>query len=189
MAYIPGSETHPLSDAVSVSNNRVFNVVQVADPAGNLVDPSAGGGGGGGGDASAANQLTIIGHVDGIEGLLTTIDADTGSIDGKLPALQSGAIPVVGSVAVRTPTTTSVASSASSVTILASNADRKGLSISNISTAKLYLSFTNPATTANCFIEVPAGAFLLFDQQLIVTNAIYGIWASANGTAQVTEYV
>lgn len=34
----------------------------------------------GGGDATAANQTTIIGHVDGIEGLLTTIDADTGAI-------------------------------------------------------------------------------------------------------------
>lgn len=75
MAFIPGSETHPLSDAVSVSNNRVFNVVQVADPNGTLVDPSAGGG-----DASAANQVTIIGHVD--------------AIDGKLAALQSGAMPV-----------------------------------------------------------------------------------------------
>ena len=32
------------------------------------------------GVATAANQTTIIGHVDGIEGLLTTIDADTGSI-------------------------------------------------------------------------------------------------------------
>ena len=92
-------------------------------------------------------------------------------------------------IAARTPTTTSVASSATSVTILASNANRRGFSISNISTAKLYLSFTSPATTANCFIEVPAGAFLLLDQQLIVTSAIYGIWASANGTAQVTEYV
>lgn len=30
--------------------------------------------------ATAANQTTIIGHVDGIEGLLTTIDADTGGI-------------------------------------------------------------------------------------------------------------
>lgn len=31
------------------------------------------------GAATAANQSTIIGHVDGIEGLLTTIDADTGA--------------------------------------------------------------------------------------------------------------
>lgn len=46
------------------------------------------------GASTAANQTTIIGHVDGIEGLLTTIDADTGniatsvaSIDTKTPAL------------------------------------------------------------------------------------------------------
>lgn len=32
------------------------------------------------GAATSANQTTIIGHVDGIEGLLTTIDADTGNI-------------------------------------------------------------------------------------------------------------
>lgn len=32
------------------------------------------------GAGTAANQTTIIGHVDGIEGLLTTIDADTGGI-------------------------------------------------------------------------------------------------------------
>lgn len=32
------------------------------------------------GAATAANQTTIIGHVDGIEGLLTTIDGDTGNI-------------------------------------------------------------------------------------------------------------
>jgi hypothetical protein len=63
------------------------------------------------------------------------------------------------------------------------------ISISNISTSKLYLSFSNPATVANCFIEMQAGEFRLFDQQLIFGNTIYGIWASANGAAQVTEYV
>ncbi len=97
--------------------------------------------------------------------------------------------PIPTSVVTRTPTTASVASSATSVTILAANASRKGFSVSNISTAKLYLSFSTPATTANAFIEVPAGAFLLLDQQMIVGSAIYGIWASANGAAQVTEYV
>jgi hypothetical protein len=36
------------------------------------------------GAASAANQTTIIGHVDGIEALLTTIDADTGAMATSL---------------------------------------------------------------------------------------------------------
>jgi hypothetical protein len=82
-----------------------------------------------------------------------------------------------------------VASSATSVTVLAANANRKGVSFSNISTSKLYLSFATTATTANAFIEVPAGAFLLFDQQLIVGSAIYGIWAAADGAVQVTEFI
>lgn len=97
--------------------------------------------------------------------------------------------PVPVSVPARTPTTTSVASSASSVTILAANANRRGVSIANDSTAVLRLSFVNPATAADAFIVMQPGGFLLLDQQLIVTSAIYGIWVSANGTAQVTEYV
>ena len=32
------------------------------------------------GAATSANQTTVIGHLDGVEGLLTTIDADTGGI-------------------------------------------------------------------------------------------------------------
>lgn len=58
------------------------------------------------GFATAANQTTAIGHLDGVEGLLTTIDADTGviatsvdSIDDKTPALgqalAAASVPVV----------------------------------------------------------------------------------------------
>ncbi len=130
-------------EAISVAGGKTFQVIQVADSAGDIIDPAGG---------------SVV------------TDVET-------------------SVPARVPTTTSIASSATSVTILASNTDRKGLSVSNISTSKLYLGFTSPATTTNCFIEVPPGAFLLLDQQLIVTDTIYGIWSSANGTAQVTEYV
>jgi hypothetical protein len=75
------------------------------------------------------------------------------------------------------------------VPILAANTNRRGLSVANLSTSTLSLSFSATATTANCFIQLPAGSFILLDQQLIVSNAISGIWSSANGTAQVTEYV
>lgn len=43
------------------------------------------------GVSTAANQTTIIGHVDGIEGLLTTIDSDTGNISTKIDAI-AGAV-------------------------------------------------------------------------------------------------
>lgn len=129
-------------------------------------DGSSGGGGGGGGgtgDASAANQV------------LQT--AQLTEINGKLPSIT------------KTPTTTSVASATASTAILAANANRRGVSVMNDSTATLALSFSATATAANCFIKLAPGAFILLDQQLIVGNAISGFWSSANGTAQVTEYV
>lgn len=89
----------------------------------------------------------------------------------------------------RTPTTTSVASSASSVLILAANVNRKGVLICNDSTAILRLSFSNPATTANAFVAIPAAGTFALDPSLLATGAIYGIWSAANGTAQVTEFV
>lgn len=63
------------------------------------------------GAATSANQTTIIGHVDGIETLLGTIDTDTGSIatsatsiDGKITACNTGAV-VISSGTVTTLTT------------------------------------------------------------------------------------
>jgi hypothetical protein len=43
------------------------------------------------GAATSANQTTIVGHVDGIEALLTTIDADTSSMNTDLGTL-AGAV-------------------------------------------------------------------------------------------------
>lgn len=118
-----------------------------------------------------------------IQGATLSLDADGVEIKND------AGNPIPTSVAVRTPTTTSVTSSATSVTILASNANRRGISIANDSTQVLRLSYATPATTANAFIVMQPGSFLWLDQQLMITSAIYGIWASANGTAQVTEYV
>lgn len=122
-------------EAINIAGGKTFQVIQLADSSGSIVDPAQ------------------------------------------------------GTVVSRTPTTTSVASSSSSVTIINANANRRGISIANDSTQILRLSFNSPATTSNAFIVMQPGSFLLLDQQLIVGNAIYGIWVSANGTAQVTEYV
>lgn len=113
-------------------------------------------------------------------------------VEGPVTDIQLRAAPVpvvISSGTPRTPTTTSVAGTTSSTLILAGNANRKGFSVCNLSTSKLYLSFSTPATLGNCFIEMVPGSFLVFDQELIVTSAIYGIWTGANGTCQVTEFV
>lgn len=59
---------------------------------------TTGAGGGGGGDATAANQTTIIGHVDGIEGLLTTIDTDTGNISTNTSTTATNTGTIAGAV-------------------------------------------------------------------------------------------
>ena len=41
------------------------------------------------GASTSANQTTIIGHLDGVEGLLTTIDADTGSILAAVDGIEA----------------------------------------------------------------------------------------------------
>lgn len=45
------------------------------------------------GFATSANQTTIIGHVDGIETVLGTIDADTGAIKTAVEAIQAAQLP------------------------------------------------------------------------------------------------
>jgi hypothetical protein len=101
----------------------------------------------------------------------------------------SAPVPILMDVAPRTlVATVSVASSISSVQIVAANTNRKGISIYNNSTAALFLSYAAPATAANSFMQMQPGSLLMLDQQLIVSNAIYGIWTAANGSAQVTQY-
>lgn len=60
------------------------------------------------GVATAANQATIIGHVDGIEGLLTTIDADTGGILTAVQLLDDSAV-VLGTATYTEATSTGLA--------------------------------------------------------------------------------
>lgn len=134
-------------EAISIAGGKTFQVIQIADSNGNIVDPAQG-------------SLVFDGGV---------------TIDSTVP--------------ITFPTTASVNSSAASVTILAANSNRRGISVANDSTSVLRLSFTNPATSVNAFIVMQPKSFLLLDQQLIVGNAIYGIWDSVDGTAQVTEYV
>lgn len=71
------------------------------------------------GVSTAANQTTIIGHLDGVEGLLTTIDADTGTIATEVAGLltdtelRATPVPVSGTVAVTNAGITTIAGAVS----------------------------------------------------------------------------
>lgn len=86
-----------------------------------------------------------------------------------------------------TPTTTNVASSATNVTILASNANRIAAQIYNDSTQILYLKFGTTASSTS--FTVPLAAATYFEVPGGYTGNIDGIWVSANGNARVTEIV
>jgi hypothetical protein len=84
-----------------------------------------------------------------------------------------------------TGTSTNVASSATNVTLLASNTARVGATIFNDSTQNLFVKFGATASLTsfatrlvpNAYFEVPFG----------YTGIIDGIWNAANGNARVTE--
>lgn len=87
-----------------------------------------------------------------------------------------------------TPTLTNVASSATSVSLLASNGAAKSRIIYNDSTQILYLKFGTTASATSYTAQV--GANTLFEFPLpTYTGAVDGIWASANGNARITEVI
>lgn len=88
-----------------------------------------------------------------------------------------------------TPTTVRVPASTSSTLLIEAADDREGIAINNRSSSYLYLSFTNPATSDNSFLAMRPDTFLVFDRQLIIASAIYGIWSVADGAAHVTTFV
>ncbi|MBC1218488.1 hypothetical protein GNF10_17345 [Nostoc sp. UCD121] len=84
-----------------------------------------------------------------------------------------------------TSTPTTVASSASSVTILASNSNRKGATIWNDSTANLFIEFAATATTSAFTAKLSSDGY--FEVPFNYTGVISGIWSAANGNALVRE--
>ena len=88
-----------------------------------------------------------------------------------------------------TPTITSVVGIATSTTILAANAARLGAIITNSSTAILYLRYGSSAaanSAGNYTIAVPISGGS-HEVPYGYTGQITGIWASANGFANITE--
>jgi hypothetical protein len=83
-------------------------------------------------------------------------------------------------------TTTSVASSATSVSLFAPG-PADGRAVFNDSTAVLYLKFGATASASDYTVQVAAGGYFEFPQPLY-EGEVDGIWASANGNARLTSW-
>jgi hypothetical protein len=165
-----------------------------------------------GGDATAANQATQIATLgatgdaivaagaagslsaklrratQGLEDLKSLISlAASVAVIGKVGIDQTAGQNLVKTVRASTGTQSSVASSAADVTILASNANRLGATILNDSATLLYLLLASGSSSSIVHtVQVPAGGF--FEVPFSYTGVIKGVWASANGSARVTEF-
>lgn len=87
--------------------------------------------------------------------------------------------------ATTTTASTSVAASATSVTVLASNTGRIGATIYNDSTATLYLKLGATASSTSYSVKMLADDY--YEVPYFYTGVIDGIWTSATGSARVTE--
>ena len=84
-------------------------------------------------------------------------------------------------------TITSVASSATSVPLVAARDVRKGMIIQNTSTAILYILFGGGTATATTAHSVQIAPNAYYDLSGF-TGAVSCIWAAANGQANITEF-
>ena len=153
----------------------------------------------GNGLTSNSTTYTAKKALDGnLLGTLGTAFSTAGKVDVKAAAgdigdVNSGTIgastlrTVAGGAA--TGTKSNVASSASSVTVLASNTSRKGAIIYNDSTQILYLDLSGGTASSSSYsVQIPSQGFFELPGPNLYNGAITGIWASANGNARVTEF-
>lgn len=85
----------------------------------------------------------------------------------------------------------SVAGSATSVTLLAANANRVGWSLYNDSSANLYVQYGTGAITAasttSFFEKIPPSGSWECPANMVSTAIVYGIWDSATGAVKLLE--
>jgi hypothetical protein len=94
-----------------------------------------------------------------------------------------------GAAKAGTGTQSSVAGSASSVTILAANANRLSYGVFNDSTAILYiLNAAGTASTSVFSAQVFPNSYYEPPANVDYTGIVKGIWASATGSGRVTEF-
>ena len=70
---------------------------------------------------------------------------------------------------------------------MAANAARRLAAIFNESTSVLYVKFGAAASLTSYTVQIPAGGY--YEIPGSYSGILDGIWASANGAAQVTEVI
>lgn len=172
-----------------MADDVTFTVAADATPPGGTVAAT---------DETAAGPHSVGSHM-GIAKLAVSADGDSTHLpatlaDGLLVNLgANNDVTVTGTVAVSGPTSTTatrsqVADNAADTQLLAANAAREKYSVTNTSSAMLFLADgAAAATTANFTVAIPTNGFYANEGY---TGEVRGIWASdpGDGAAAITEY-
>lgn len=143
------------------------------------------------GAATSANQTTLGSQTSKINDGTNTaaVKAASTAAVAADPALVVAVSPnnIITSTPQKaaTSTTSQVSSSASVVTILASNANRLGACIYNDSSKTLTIKLGSTASATDHTTQLRAGDY--YEVPFSYTGIITGLWASVNGAARVTE--
>lgn len=130
----------------------------------------------------------VTAYIDSAQVLQDSYNEDLVCLNVNLLGGASAGTPVpVQQAKSATATLSNVASSASSVTLLALNAARLGASIYNDSSAILYVKFGSTASSTSHVVQIAGGGYYELPTTSVYTGIITGIWASATGSARVTE--
>lgn len=82
-------------------------------------------------------------------------------------------------------TSSSIAASVTSVSLLAANANRVGATIYNRSNSSMFLKFGVAASATNFTVKVDSGDY--YELPNGFTGALFGIWEAANGSCNIEE--
>ena len=115
----------------------------------------------------------------GYNGALKAVAVDA---EGRVITTTEG-----GGGGVLSATVTRVAASATSVTLLAANATRRGVIVHNDSNADLWLKFGATASATSYTVKLGPGDLYESPSSPVYPGIIHGIWSAADGAAQITE--
>jgi hypothetical protein len=131
--------------------------------------------------ADAGQGTLVVARRDDVLSTLTPAQGD--AVGLRVDSL--GALWVTEARRASTATTSNVASSASSTTLLSANADRLGAMILNDSDEILYVKLGATASTTSFTVKMESQTY--YEVPFDYTGIIDGIWAAADGFARVTE--
>lgn len=116
------------------------------------------------------------------------VKLDIGGDGVSSPVTSGNGLPVSIDTAAASGGPANVSGSATSVTLIASNANRKGFSIYNDSSADLYVKFGATASATSFHLKMNPGGYYESPAGFNYTGVIDGIWSSAAGAARVGEF-